>query len=91
METGKQDQNKPQEKNKTAKDQQKMVKFLVYELAFEFGLLIAIPLIALVYLGKWLDARYDTKYWVIIGVFLALTVSVITIAKRIKEIRKRLK
>jgi len=91
MEPDKQEQNKPQDKGKEAKDKQHVAKFLVYESAMEFGLLIALPLIVFVYLGKWLDARYHTKFLVLIGLFLALTISIVGIAKRIKEIRKRLK
>ncbi len=54
--------------------------------ASEFGFIIALPLVAFIFLGKYLDNRFSTKYFTLIGVLLALTLSVSWLYKRIKLI-----
>ena len=56
--------------------------------ASEFGFIIALPLVAFIFLGKYLDTRANTKYFTLIGVLLALTLSVTWLYKRIKVILK---
>jgi len=53
--------------------------------------LIAAPLIGFIYLGKWLDDKHHTKFYVFIGLVVALAISSIAIGKRINEFRKRTK
>lgn len=57
----------------------------------EFGADIAIPLIIFVLLGKWLETKYNTKLFIIVGIFLALGTSTYIIGKTINKIRKNLK
>ncbi len=57
----------------------------------EFAVYIALPLIGFIYLGKWADAKLNTKFFVIIGIFLALGLSSYLIYKKIKEIKELLK
>jgi len=59
-------------------------------IAFEFGFVIAVPLISLGQLGKLLDAKHGTHYWVFIGIGLAIISSVTWFYKRIKIIAKNL-
>ncbi len=79
-------ENKPGEQ----KPGRKVMGFMLFEAGMEFALLIAVPLIAFVLLGKWLDARWHTKFVVIIGILLALTISCFSIAKKIKDYKKLL-
>lgn len=51
----------------------------------DFGAAIAIPVVALVLVGKWLQTKYGFAPFGIIGGFLiAATVSIITIRKKVK-------
>lgn len=57
------------------------------EIGLDFALYLAIPLFAFVYAGKWLDSKYNHKFFVIIGIFLALGLSGYLIYKKIKAIK----
>jgi len=60
-------------------------------IALEFAFLIAVPLLAFIFLGKWLDAKLGTQYFVLIGIPLAITISSVAVYKRIKIIAEQLK
>ena len=60
-------------------------------LSVEFGFIIALPLIILGLLGKWLDTRMHTGYWIILGVLVALGTSISLIGKKLHELSKELK
>ena len=60
-------------------------------LAFEFGFIIALPIIAFGLLGKYLDKKFDTHYIVLIGVLLAVASSTTWLYKRIKAILEDLR
>ncbi len=84
------DAKKPQNPEEEQKKQE--LRLMVFGLATEFGFIIAVPLIVLLWLGKWLDQRYHYhNLFLLIGLFLALATSTIYIGKKINEIRKRLK
>lgn len=68
-----------------------LVKMMAYEMATEFAFMIALPILFFVYAGKWLDDKYHTKAFIIIGFFVALALSTFMIGKRINIIRKKLK
>lgn len=57
------------------------------EIGLDFALYLAIPLFAFIYAGKWLDARYHHKFFVIIGIFIALGLSSYLIYKKIRDIK----
>ena len=78
-------------KDNSPKGEKNRAKYMAYELATEFAFLIAVPLIGFLLLGKWLDAKYHQKFFVFIGLFLALATSSIAIGKRINRIRRDLK
>lgn len=63
----------------------------MYSTAVDFALIIAIPLIAFVYAGRWMDAKYGTKFYVLIGILLGITISSISIANQIKKLSAQLK
>ncbi len=91
--------HKEQQELKEAKDASKLVpkstKVLnamsMFSIATDFGLIIALPLIILVYAGKWLDTRYGKSYFVLIGLMLAMTVSIMGIYKQIKKLKELIK
>jgi len=64
---------------------------MLFEAGIEFAGLIAVPLIILVLIGKSLDYKHHTHFFVIIGILLALTISVVGIAKKIKDYQKLIK
>ncbi len=76
-------------------EDEKKIKAAVWsqlmEIGFDFAAYIAIPLLAFIYGGKWLDRRYGTKFFVIIGIFLALGSSSYLIYKKVKGIKDLMK
>jgi len=57
--------------------------------AWDFGVIVAVPLVALALLGLWLDRRYGTEPWMFLGgvvVSIAVT-SVLVVMKLTKIIR----
>jgi hypothetical protein len=67
---------KPQETNRLG----------MINLAMEFGYIIALPIVTLGLLGKWLDGRYGTKPWITLGgILLAILVTSTWLSRRIKE------
>lgn len=60
--------------------------FLLFELGLEFAVMIAVPLIAFVYAGKWLDQKFHTKFIVVIGILSAIALSSYLISKKTKEV-----
>ncbi|MFH0820653.1 MAG: AtpZ/AtpI family protein [Candidatus Peregrinibacteria bacterium] len=64
-----------------------MQKISLLEIGLEFGMIIAIPLIALIGLGLYLDKKYGTvPLFILIGLFTALGISSIMLYKKINEI-----
>ena len=59
--------------------------------SMQFAAIILIPLIIFGSLGKWLDAHYHTKYFILIGVVLALAASSAWCYKVILDIYNDLK
>jgi hypothetical protein len=52
----------------------------------EFAYLIGVPLVVGILAGKWLDEKYSTHFFVIIGILLALAVSSFGIYRAIVRI-----
>ncbi len=84
------DSEKPQE-TKPPKDKQKVVGLLMLEAGTEFAFLIAVPLIAGLLIGKWLDKKYNHHFFVIIGILLGITITCVAVGQRIKDYKKMLK
>jgi hypothetical protein len=57
------------------------------EIGLDFAVYLALPLIAFIYAGKWLDTKYHHKFFVIIGLFVALALSWYLIYKKIKAVK----
>ncbi len=74
------------------KDQKQRSLYLkTFSLAVEFGFIIALPLLVFAYLGKWLDAKYHNKLFLLGAILLALTSSITWLYRRVKEILKDLR
>lgn len=63
----------------------------MYSVAVDFGMIISLPLVAGVLIGRYLDTKYNTKYFVIIGILSALTISVVGLTKQIIKLKEKYK
>jgi hypothetical protein len=80
-----------QEPNKEAdKTHYKLTMMKATNIAFEFGFMIALPLIGFGYLGKYLDAKWGTNFLMLVGIILALVSSSVWFFKRVRAIAKDL-
>jgi hypothetical protein len=79
------DQEPPKESNDT---HYKLTMMKATNIAFEFGFMIALPLIGFGYLGKYLDARWGTHFLMLVGIVLALISSSVWFFKRVRAIAK---
>lgn len=61
---------------------------LLVSAATDFAVSIAVPLLVFIYLGRWLDRKFDTKLFVVAGILLALALSSYAIYKHIKKLSK---
>ncbi len=59
-------------------------------IALEFGFIIAIPLLALTYAGKWLSEKYDNNLFLYGGIALAIISSTTFLILRVYKIYKEL-
>jgi uncharacterized membrane protein YqjE len=63
----------------------------MYGVAMDFALTLAVPLVIFIFLGKWADEKFNTKYIVIIGIFLAIATSTVAITKQVKKLSNFIK
>ncbi|OGE79335.1 MAG: hypothetical protein A2751_05095 [Candidatus Doudnabacteria bacterium RIFCSPHIGHO2_01_FULL_46_14] len=55
-------------------------------IAFELGFIIALPIVALGFAGKWLDARSNTEpLFTLLGILLAIVSTSVWIYRKFKE------
>ena len=80
-----------QEPSKEQKTNKNAIYLMLFELGIEFALIIALPLIAFIYTGKWLDNKTNHHFFVIIGILLALALSSYMIYRKILDVKKMLK
>jgi len=62
----------------------------VMGVAFELGFLIALPIVVLALLGKYLDQKNHTGYFIYIGIALAILTSSFTIYRRFAAMIQKL-
>lgn len=71
---------------------EKFTKMKAVSLAFQFGYIIALPIVFFLLLGKYLDIRFDASPWFKIGgVALAVTATTLWLTRRLKEIFKEMR
>lgn len=63
----------------------------MFNVGVDFALLIALPLIVAVYVGRWLDARYGTQHYVLIGILGAIFVSAVSVYRQVIKLSKQIK
>lgn len=63
----------------------------VFSITFEMGFMIALPLVIFGLLGKFLDNKYHTGYYVYLGIALAITLTSILLYRRFARILEKLK
>ncbi|MBI5530109.1 MAG: AtpZ/AtpI family protein [Candidatus Doudnabacteria bacterium] len=76
---------------KPEKSKQQKAGMLLVEAGTEFAVMIGLPLIGFIFLGKWLDTKYQHRFFVVIGIFLAIALSSYMIYKKIQQIKDLLK
>jgi F0F1-type ATP synthase assembly protein I len=72
----------------TPDPQKKIVnKWALASIALELGFIIALPLVGLGMIGKWLDVKVGntTPWFTLVGIVLAITASTTWLTKRLKE------
>lgn len=55
-------------------------------IAVEFGFIIALPLVGLTFLGKWLSSKYDEPAYLYGSIIMAIILSTTSLWLRIKKI-----
>ncbi len=88
-----QETNQNQEENKGKKPNKSYAyeSARVMSVAFELGFLIALPIVAFALLGKWLDHKQGTGFYVYLGIILAIFVSSITVYRRFAALVDKLR
>ena len=63
----------------------------VVAVAFEMGFIIALPIVALGTLGKHLDDKHHTHWFVYIAIVVSLAISITWLFQRLSELVRKLK
>ncbi len=58
--------------------------------AFELGFVIALPIVGFGLLGKWLDSKHNTHYFVFLGIAVAIIFTSIAVYKRFAALIEKL-
>ena len=85
------DPQKPGSNLQKSNPKQQDLKIKGYRLAVEFGFIVAIPLALFGSIGKYLDHKRGTTYFLAIGLVLALLTTTIFIYRKIREIMDDMK
>src|SRR5689334_16103165 len=68
----------------------KFDRWSMVNLAFDLGFVIALPLVALGLLGKYLDGRMGTEPWLtVLGILLAIATTTIWLTQKLKGYMKK--
>lgn len=59
---------KERKEQKAREDRQRTMKTLTF--ITQFGINMLVPIFLCFFGGMWLDKKFDTKYWIIIGFFV---------------------
>ncbi len=76
---------------KTKLDEKQHSLYLkTFHFAIEFGFMIVVPLLGFIYLGKFLDNRYNSgnQLYIYVGIVLALITTCLLFMKKIRDIMK---
>ena len=79
------------EKSEASNSAEHLFKYALVDAGISFAVIIALPLVAFIYAGKWLDQKYNHHFFVLIGILVALFVSSLGVYRKILEIQKLIK
>lgn len=85
------DKNQRTEQENRKEEYKAITLMQALHISVEFGFMIVLPLLLFVFLGKFLDNRYNQNFFVLIGIVLALMFSSVWFYISIDRIIKRLK
>jgi F0F1-type ATP synthase assembly protein I len=80
-----------QYKKENKKKEEEVTFGRMFAFAADFAVIIAVPLLVFIYLGRWFDKKYSTEYFVVVGILLAILISSLLIYRSLKKITKDLK
>lgn len=63
----------------------------VLSVAFELGFVIALPIVGFGLLGKWLDQKQGTHYFIYIGIVVAIIATSVTVYRRFAALIEKLR
>ncbi len=64
-----------------------MLNFSTWQLAWELGYTITIPIVALALVGRMLDKRFETSPWLLLaGIVVSIIVSSFMVYRKVKKI-----
>lgn len=73
----------------TRKPAQKGMVAQALAFAWDFGVIVAAPLVALALLGTWLDRRYGTEPWMFLGgVVVSIVITSVLVVMKLTKIIK---
>jgi hypothetical protein len=76
----------PKNKNKTYLPEMAIVGTV----AFELGFIIALPIVIFAAIGRWLDEKYGTNVYLLLGIALAIISSVFWVYRRLAPMIEKL-
>ncbi len=85
-----QDNNEKGKEDFTNKVKGDKLWFTFIEIGTEFAIILALPLIGAIFLGKWLNQKYDTKLFLVGLVLFAVVISWYSIIRKVIKIKKYL-
>lgn len=64
-------------------------KWRVASLGLEMGLIVALPLLLFIFIGKYLDVKFHSTPWLtLLGIILAIASTTVWLTRRLKEFIK---
>ncbi len=85
------EENSPKPEENQAKIAKASLAVKMVDFGLEFAVILILPLVAGVLVGKWLDTKYHHKFYVVIGLLAALFISGFTIYRKIKDYQRLIK
>ena len=67
-----------------------MLNFSTWQLAWELGYTITIPIVALALVGRMLDKRFETSPWLLLaGIVVSIIVSSFMVYRKVKDVIRK--
>ena len=72
-------------------EKKRLTSLKAFQISAEFGFVMALPLIGLGLLGKWMDSRYNSGLFLPLGIITSLIISSTWLYRIIKQLSKDIK